>query len=52
MTAGSDLVAHLSAWAKFGPDPRWQKMRVDPIYKDNTSLNTARFLAPKGYSQM
>ncbi|HEY0968494.1 MAG TPA: hypothetical protein VGD88_13970 [Opitutaceae bacterium] len=51
-TGGPDLATHLAAWAKFGPDPRWQKMRVDPIYADNTSLNTARFLTPKAYSAL
>lgn len=49
-TSGPDLASHLAAWAKFGPDPRWQKMSRDPHYKDNTSKNTARFLAPRPYS--
>lgn len=52
ITAGSDLAAHLAPWAKFGPDPRWVKMKDDPQYKDNTSKNTARFLAPTAYSQI
>ena len=45
-TSGSDLSSHLGAWKKFGPDPRWIKMKDDPKYANNTSKNTARFLAP------
>jgi len=52
VTSGPDLAAHLAAWAKFGPDPRWQSMSKDPQYKDNTSKNTARFLVPRPYSQI
>lgn len=51
-TSGPDLATHLAGWKKFGPDPRWQKMRTDPRYADNTSKNTARFLTPKRYSQI
>jgi hypothetical protein len=49
-TSGSDLSSHLGAWKKFGPDPRWIKMKDDPKYANNTSKNTARFLAPRPYS--
>jgi hypothetical protein len=52
ITSGSDLAAHLAAWAKFGPDPRWQALSKDPQYKDNTSKNTPRFLVPRPYSQI
>ena len=52
ITCGADLAAHLAPWGKFGPDPRWVKLRDDPQYKDNTSKNTARFLAPTTYSQI
>jgi hypothetical protein len=52
VTSGPDLAAHLAAWAKFGPDPRWQEMSKDPQYKDNTSKNTPRFLVPRPYSQI
>ena len=52
ITSGPDLATHLAGWKKFGPDPRWQKMRTDPRYADNTSKNTARFLTPKPYSQI
>lgn len=52
ITSGPDLATHLAGWKKFGPDPRWQKMRTDPRYAENTSLNTARFLTPKPYSQI
>ena len=52
ITCGSDLAAHLAPWGKFGPDPRWKTLSGDPQYKDNTSKNTARFLAPTAYSQI
>ncbi len=52
ITSGPDLVTHLAGWKKFGPDPRWQKMRTDPRYADNMTKNTARFLTPKPYSQI
>lgn len=51
-TSGPDLETHLAGWKKFGPDPRWVRMRGNPLYADNTSKNTARFLAPKPYSQI
>ncbi|PAW66048.1 MAG: hypothetical protein B9S34_08965 [Opitutia bacterium Tous-C1TDCM] len=51
-TSGPDLAAHLAAWKKFGPDPRWVKMKDDPKYANNTSRNTARFLVPKAFSQL
>lgn len=50
ITSGPDLATHLDAWKKFGPDPRWMKMKDLPQYADSTSKNTARFLAPKPYS--
>jgi cytidyltransferase-like protein len=52
ITCGPDLPTHLNNWKKFGPDPRWVKMKDDPRYKDNTSKNTARFLVPTAYSQL
>lgn len=52
MTGASDLATHLGNWKKFGPDPRWTAMKDQPKYADNTSKNTARFLAPKAYSQL
>ncbi len=52
ITSGPDLATHLANWKRFGTDPRWQKMRADPLYADNTSRNTARFLTPKPYSQI
>jgi hypothetical protein len=51
-TGGPDLATHLANWKKFGPDPRWEKLKVRPEYQDNTSKNTARFLAPTPYSQV
>jgi hypothetical protein len=51
-TSGPDLAAHLNNWKKFGPDPRWAKMKDLPQYVDATSKNTARFLAPTAYSQL
>jgi hypothetical protein len=50
ITSGPDLASHLDAWKKFGPDPRWMKMKDLPQYADSTSKNTARFLAPRPYS--
>ena len=50
ITSGPDLATHLDAWKKFGPDPRWTKMKSLPQYADSTSKNTARFLAPRPYS--
>jgi hypothetical protein len=52
ITSGPDLAAHLDAWKKFGPDPRWVKMKDLPQYADATSKNTSRFLAPKPYSSI
>ena len=52
ITCGPDLATHLGNWKKFGPDPRWVKMKDQPSYKDNTSKNTARFIVPTTYSQI
>ena len=52
ITGGPDLATHLNAWKKFGPDPRWIKMKDLPQYADSTSKNTARFLAPRPYSSI
>lgn len=52
ITSGPDLATHLANWKKFGPDPRWMKMKDLPQYADSTSKNTARFLAPTPYSQI
>lgn len=50
ITSGPDLATHLASWSKFGPAPRWQELKSNPYYADNTSRNTARFLTPKPYS--
>src|SRR5688572_4491696 len=52
ITSGPDLATHLANWKKFGPDARWVKMKDLPQYAENTSKNTARFLAPTAYSQI
>lgn len=52
ITGAADLATHLGNWKKFGPDPRWVKMKDLPQYAENTSLNTARFIVPKSYSQL
>ena len=52
ITSGPDLATHLAGWKKFGPDPRWQKMKDDPRYAGNTSRNTARFLKPAACSEL
>ena len=51
-TSGPDLETHLANWGKFGPSAGWQKMKSDPKWADSTSRNTARFLAPKPYSEL
>ncbi len=51
-TSGPDLASHFAGWKKFGPDPRWIAMKDLPQYADTVSKNTARFLAPKAYSQI
>lgn len=52
ITSGPDLASHLANWKKFGPDPRWVKLKDDPQYANNTSKNTARFVVPTSYSQL
>jgi hypothetical protein len=52
ITCGPDLKTHLANWKKFGPDPRWMKLKEQAQYADNTSKNTARFLVPTSYSQI
>lgn len=52
ITSAPDLATHLANWKKFGPDPRWMKMKDLPKYAENTSKNTARFLVPTPYSQL
>jgi hypothetical protein len=52
ITCGPDLATHLANWKKFGTHPIWAKLKDDPQYKDNTSKNTSRFLAPTAYSQI
>ncbi len=52
ITSAPDLATHLANWKKFGPDPRWVKMKDLPQYAENTSKNTARFLAPTPYSAL
>ena len=52
ITCGPDLATHLGNWKKFGTHPLWAKLKDDPQYKDNTSKNTTRFLAPTAYSQI
>lgn len=51
-TGGPDLATHLANWGKFGTHPTWDRLKNDPQYKDNTSKNTARFLAPRPYSAL
>lgn len=52
ITCAPDLATHLGNWKNFGTHPTWVKMKDDPQYKNNTSKNTARFLAPTAYSQL
>ena len=50
ITCAADLATHLANCKKFGPDPRWMKMKDLPQYAGNTSKNTARFLVPTAFS--
>lgn len=52
ITSGPDLRSHFAAWSKFPPHPRWNEMKNNPRYADNMTKLTARFLAPKPYSQL
>jgi hypothetical protein len=52
LTGAPDLATHLANWDKFGRSPRWEEMRKLPAYADNVSKNTARFLAPRPYSEI
>lgn len=52
LTGGPDLATHLAAWGRFGPSAGWTALKNDPRYADNTSLNTARIVAPTSYSQI
>jgi hypothetical protein len=53
ITGAADLATHLNNWKKFGPDPRWVKMKDLPQYADNTSrTGPSRFVVPTSYSQI
>jgi hypothetical protein len=39
-------------WAAFSGDPDWQKLKNDPVYLDNVSKITPRFLRPSAASQI
>jgi hypothetical protein len=41
-----------AAWGKFGAHPDWQKLRVDPLYKDTVSRITNVVLRPVAGSQI
>ena len=51
ITCAPDLAAHLANWGKFGPHPKWNQMKDDPQYADNTTkTGPSIFLAPTAYS--
>jgi hypothetical protein len=52
MLAFDDLAHRDKQWSVFGSDPDWQKLRVDPAYKDTVSNVTDIILRPSSYSQI
>jgi len=52
MLVFDDMVHRDKQWGVFGSDPDWQKLRVDPAYKDTVSNVTDIILRPSSYSQI
>jgi len=52
MLCSADREAHQQSWRAFLQHPVWLKLRDAPQYADTVSKITARFLAPKPYSQI
>ena len=51
VTCAPDLAAHLANWGKFGPHPKWNELKNDPQYADNTTkTGPSIFLVPTAYS--
>ena len=52
MLGFDDEAAQKAAWKKFGGDPRWDKLKKDPQYKDTVSRHTNIMLRPAACSQI
>jgi hypothetical protein len=54
MLLHEDMAAHDRAWAAFGADPEWQKVRNAPGSKDSDIVSSISnlFLKPAAYSQI
>ena len=51
ITSAPDLASHLANWGKFGPHPKWNELKNDPQYADNTTkTGPSIFLVPTAYS--
>ena len=52
MIGFKDMAAGEEAWTKFRADPRWNRIKVDPLYADTVSNITNLFLLPAACSQI
>jgi hypothetical protein len=52
MSVFADMAAREKAWAAFGEDPEWVKLRVAPEYADTVSNIRIEMLRPAPYSQI
>ncbi len=52
MLAFKDMAAHDEAWAKFGPNPEWQRITKLEEYANAMNDITRVFLKPLPYSQL
>ncbi len=50
MLCGRDRASHAESWKGFQADPRWLKLKNDPIYANTVSKVISRFLVPTPYS--
>ena len=52
MVGFADGAAREKAWAAFGADPEWVKLRADPAYAEIVSNIHSQVLRPTDYSQI
>ncbi|HUT13749.1 MAG TPA: NIPSNAP family protein, partial [Thermoguttaceae bacterium] len=52
MLGFDDIAAKEKGWATFMADPRWNKLKNDPAYKDTVSAITNIMLRPADCSQI
>jgi NIPSNAP protein len=52
MLTFANMSARDAAWGKFGQDPEWKTLSVDPQYRDNVSAISDIILQPTAYSQI